>query len=211
MPIRALIIEDHPLALRGILTGLKNDPEIDIVAAVSGGGDPLRVARESQPDVIIFDVTTKPRSLDPIGTTRNLKRVCPEGNILALVGMDDAVLVRGLIHAGARGCLVKTEREVLALREKVHRLARGELIYPQEVLQRYFRPSNTTLTPREAEVLRLAAKGLTSSAIAERLRISNSTVRSHLSSVYAKLGIEGDETWNPRVVAINRARQLGLL
>lgn len=211
MSIQALIIEDHPLTLRGILTDLRKDPEIDIVAAVSGGGDPLRAARESQPDVIVFDVTTKPRSLDPIGTTRNLKRVCPEGNILALVGSDDAVLVRGLIHAGARGCLVKTGREVLALREKVHRLARGELIYPQEVLQRYFRPSNTTLTPREAEVLRLAAKGLTSSAIADRLAISNSTVRGHLSSVYAKLGIEGDETWNPRVVAINRARQLGLL
>jgi two-component system response regulator DesR len=211
MTIRALIIEDQPLALRGMLTSLKKDSGIDVVAAVSGGGDPLRVARKSQPDVIIFDVTSKPRSLDPIGTTRNLKRVCPEGNILALVGMDDAVLVRGLIHAGARGCLVKTEHEVLTLREKVRRLARGELIYPQEVLQRYFRPSDTSLTPREAEVLRLAAKGLTSSAIAERLGISNSTVRSHLSSVYAKFDIEGDETWNPRVVAINKARQMGLL
>jgi DNA-binding NarL/FixJ family response regulator len=211
MTIRALIIEDQPLALRGMLTNLKKDSGIDVVAAVSGGGDPLRAARKSQPDVIIFDVTTKPRSLDPIGTIRNLKRVCPEGNILALVGTDDAVLVRGLIHAGARGCLVKTEHDVLALREKVRRLARGELIYPQEVLQRYFCPAKTALTPREAEVLRLAAKGLTSSAIADSLGISNSTVRSHLSSVYAKFGIEGNETWNPRVVAINRARQLGLL
>jgi DNA-binding NarL/FixJ family response regulator len=60
-------------------------------------------------------------------------------------------------------------------------------------------------------VLRLAANGLTSSAIADELGISNSTVRSHLSAVYGKLGIAGDETWNARVLAVNRARRLGIL
>lgn len=211
MTIRALIIEDQPLALHGMLTALKKDSEIDVVAAVSGRGNPLAMVRESQPDVIIFDVTTTSRATDPTAMVSNLRRVCPEGSILVLVGADDAILVRGLIHAGARGCLVKTEHDVLALRRTVHRLARGDLIYPQEVLQRYFGPSQIALTSREAEVLHLAARGLTSGAIADKLGISKSTVRSHLSAVYGKLGIKGDETWNARVLAVNKARRLGIL
>jgi DNA-binding NarL/FixJ family response regulator len=107
--------------------------------------------------------------------------------------------------------MLKTEHDVLSLRQTVRRLHQGELIYPQEILQTYFDLSSPILTPRELEVLRLAARGMTSSAIGDELGISDSTVRNYLTSVYEKLGVSADGTWNARVLAINRARELGML
>jgi DNA-binding NarL/FixJ family response regulator len=211
MTIRVVLIEDHPLALRGMLATLAKDREIDIVGAATGEGNPLGLVREEKPDVIVFDVNTKLQGVDPVTMVVNLKRIWPSGRILVLMGPDENILLRGLIHAGARGCMLKTEHEVLQLRRTVHRLHEGELIYPQEILKTYFDLSSPILTPRELEVLRLAARGMTSSAIGEELGISDNTVRNYLSAVYEKLGVSGDSAWNARVLAINRARRLGLL
>lgn len=211
MTIRVVLIEDHPLALRGMLATLKKDPDIEVVAAATGDGDPLGVVREAGPDVIVFDVNTRLQGVDSVTMVVNLTRVCPTASILALVGPEEDALLRGLIQAGARGCLLKTEHHVLELRRTVRRLHRGELILPQEILKTYFALPNPVLTPRELEVLRLAARGMTSSAIGDELGISDNTVRNYLSSVYEKLGVSGDGTWNVRILAINRARRLGLV
>jgi len=211
MAIRVVLIEDHLLALQAMSAALKKEPDIEVVATTTGKDDPLRLARETRANVVILDAKVRMPGTDPVTMVVNLKRVCPAIEVLVLIGHDDDVLVSKLIDAGVRGCLFKTDEQTLSLGTIVRRLSKRELLFSQRILQTYFDPFKPILALRELSVLRLAAEGLTNGAIAEQLMLSDSTVRNYLFSIYAKLGISKKERWNPRVVAINKARKLGLL
>lgn len=205
------MIEDHLLVQEAVSTALKAHSDIEIVASDTGEADFLRLIRETRPDVVIFDVGVGMHDPDPVAAVEAIRRTSPRTEVLALVGRGDGLFVRGIIEAGARGCLLKDDEQILSLGAVVRRISRGERVYSQEAMEMYFDLSNVDLRPQELTILDLVADGLSNVAIAERLGISSSTVRNCLSAVYAKLGTSQEAGVNPRVDAINRARQLGLL
>ena len=211
MTIRVAVIEEHLLVLQALSAMLRAHPVIEVVAACTDGSDCLRLVKQARPDVVIFDFVSRTRKLDPVAAVDVLKRTCPGVEILALLDRDDGVSVRGIIEAGARGCLLRDDEHVLSLAEVACRIAAGERVYSQEVVERYFDLPDTALTPQELAMLRLASEGMSNNAIAERLVMASSTVRNRISSIYGKLGTSREAGVNPRVHAINKARQLGLL
>jgi DNA-binding NarL/FixJ family response regulator len=214
MAIRVVVIEGHLLALRCISAELDEIPDIQVVAALSGGvqvGDFLKLVQDKTPHLAILDLSLKAVCLDPFETIPALKERYPEVGIVALVGREDGILVRWLVSHKVMGCLFSDDEQIQSLGAVVHKVAEGKLAYSQEIVERYFHLSDLTLTPRELDVLYLAGEGMSNCAIADRLSISPVTIRNHLSNVYAKLGIPQDPRWSPRVCAIKMARELGVM
>jgi DNA-binding NarL/FixJ family response regulator len=211
MAIRIAVIGDHPLALQAMSAVLEGNPDVEVVAIDTSKADLLRLIRQTCPNVVLLDFSVKGRGCDPFTTVENLKRAYPIIRILAVICRDDGILIRGLVHTGVAGCLFNDDEQILDLGTVSCRIARGEQVYSQGMLEKYLDHPRFSLLPHEMAILRLAADGLSNSAIAERLMITHKTVRNNLSKVYAKLGTSHRTGMNPRVDAINRARQLGLL
>jgi DNA-binding NarL/FixJ family response regulator len=214
MAIRVIVIEGHLLALRGISAELDEIPDIQLVAALSGGmqvSDLMELVQNKNPHLAVLDLSLKVACLDPFEAVPALKERYPELDIVALVGREDVILIRWLVAHKVMGCLFSDDEQIESLGAVVHKVAEGKLAYSQEIVERYFHLSDLTLTPRELDVLYLAGEGLSNCEIANRLSISPVTVRNHLSNVYAKLGIPQDARWSPRVCAVKMARELGVL
>jgi DNA-binding NarL/FixJ family response regulator len=106
--------------------------------------------------------------------------------------------------------LLTDDLRTLSLGEVVRRMSQGNVVYSQQIMERYFQLSDLALTPRELDVLGMAAQGLSNGEIARQLCVSPVTVRNHLSNIYAKLDVPQEAGVNSRVYAINSARHLGL-
>lgn len=211
MAIRVVMIGDHLLVLQAVSAMLKGDPDITVVASDTGRGDLSRLVREARPDVVILDLSVRGNDLDPAATAETLKRGYPAVEILALIGRDDGVFVRGLVDAGVTWCLFNDDERLLSLGTVLRRVSRGERGYSQGIMEMYLDGPRAALTPNELAILRLAAEGLSNHAISKQLMIADKTVRNSLSAVYTKMDISRGNGVNSRVEAINRARELGLL
>jgi DNA-binding NarL/FixJ family response regulator len=211
MTVRVAVIGNHLLALQAVSAMLSGNPDIEVVTRDTDEANLLRVTRETRPDIAMVDFSVRARDLDPITTVEALKQACPTVEILALISHDDSASVRGIIDAGAHGCLFSDDEQLLALGTVLRRIARGERTYSRAVLEGYLNRSCCALAPHQLAVLRLAAEGLSNRTIAKRLTISPKTVQNHLCSIYAMLGISGKTGMNRRVDAINKARWLGLI
>jgi DNA-binding NarL/FixJ family response regulator len=211
MAIRIAVIGDHILLLQAMSAVLGGNPDIEVVATDTGKTGLLRLIRQTCPNVVLLDFSVRGRGFDPFMTVENLKRAYPIVRILAVICRDDGILIRGLVHTGVAGCLFNDDQQILDLGTVLCSIARGEQVYSQGMLEKYLDHPRFFLLSHELAILRLAAEGLSNSAIAERLMITDRTVRNNLSTVYKKLGTSQRTGMNPRVDAINRARQLGLL
>ena len=211
MAVRIALIGDHPLVLQAMSAVLEGKPDVEVVATDTSKADLFRLIRQTCPSVVILDFSVRGRGYDPVTTVENLKRAYPIIKILAVICRDDGILIRGLVHTGVAGCLFNDDQQILDLGTVLCRIARGEQVYSQGMLEKYLDHPRFFLLSHELAILRLAAEGLSNSAIAERLMITDKTVRNNLSTVYKKLGTSHRTGMNPRVDTINRARQLGLL
>jgi DNA-binding NarL/FixJ family response regulator len=185
-----------------------------VVAEASNGQEALEAVAEHRPDVAVLDIQMP--EMSGIEVTRRIKAHYPEVRVLILTAYDDDPYVFALLQAGAGGYVLKTasgEELVQAVRT-VHRGDSAlDPTVARKVVQRLAsgHPTPTSeevvegLTPRELEVLRLAARGLTNQAIGAELNISDRTVQGHLANVYAKLGV------STRTEAVLRAVKLGWL
>jgi DNA-binding NarL/FixJ family response regulator len=193
--IRVLLADDHPVVRAGIKTMLEKEPDLCVVGEIAEGERVEALTRQWRPNVLVLDVNMP--GLDPVPVTHRLKEQCPALNILVLTAYDDDAYVTGLLSAGATGYLLK-EEALDTLVTAIRAVARGESWLSQRVAGRLARravaPARAAeaepLTPREREVLRLLALGLSNDEIAAELFIAKRTVQNHVSSIYGKLGLD---------------------
>src|SRR3982074_2968277 len=189
--VRVLIVDDHSVVRRGLRMFLEDDPELEIVGEAADGEEGVRLARETRPDVVLMDLLLP--KLDGIGATEKIRQGLPDTQVIALTSVLEDTAVVDAVKAGAIGYLLKnTEGDELL--NAIHAAAEGQVRLSPEASARLVREirspeSPETLTGRETEVLRLVAEGKANKEIARRLGISEQTVKSHVHSLLAKLGM----------------------
>lgn len=191
--IRILLADDHSVVRRGFAMILTAQPEMEVVGEARNGREAVERAEKLQPDLVVMDVSMP--ELNGIEGTRRITELCPRTRILALSMHRDAVYVREILRAGARGYLVK-DADDDALLDAVRAVANGEgYLSPavaDAVLDDYRRHVTNPidlLTSREREVLQLIAEGKTNKEIAGILNLSVYTVEAHRGRIMEKLNL----------------------
>jgi DNA-binding NarL/FixJ family response regulator len=196
--IRVLVVDDHDLFRTGLATYLGAQPDIEVVGQASQGQSGIRLAGELRPDVVLVDLRMP--DIDGTEVTRAILRARPETRVVTLTVANDDATIASALQAGSHGFLVK-DSPIADVAAAVRAAASGsawlspraaEAILGQVRRQRTpdaQPPELSELTAREIEVLRLLARGLENTQIAEQLEISPSTAKNHVSSILTKLGL----------------------
>lgn len=186
-PIRIVIVDDHPIVRHGLSGVFADEPGIDVVGEADSGPSGVNVIAETEPDVVLMDLRMP--NGDGVPAIRELveNRTHGRPRVLVLTTYDTDRDIRSALDAGADGYLLKDAPRA-ELTRAVRDLAVGRpVLTPAALAVLVGREAEETLSSREVDVLRLVADGLTNKAIASRLRISESTVKTHLLHAYTKL------------------------
>lgn len=197
MSIRIVIAEDHALMRETICRGLEQKSDLVVVGEAEDGEQGLQLIGSLQPDVAILDIRMP--KLNGVEVVRQMKSISPETKALMLTAYDDDDYIIALMQAGASGYLLKTIR-TKELVDSIYRVYSGEIVLHPSIAVKiarfwaqkaaYSKPGTSDhLSPRELEILELAAKGLRNKAIAENLGISIRTVEGHFEKIFSKLGV----------------------
>jgi NarL family two-component system response regulator LiaR len=195
--IKVLIVDDHAIVRQGLRTFLELQKDIQVVGEAEDGREAVEQAGRHRPDVVLLDLVMP--HMDGIEATRQILERSPGSRVLILTSFGDDDKVFPAIRAGAQGYLLKdippTElvqavREAHAGKAQLHPDVARKLMAQVAAGEEKPRPGPDELTERELEVLRLIAQGLNNQHIARELTISEKTVKTHVSSILAKLGLE---------------------
>ena len=208
--IRVLVADDHAVVRAGIVALLSAEPGIEVVGEVVGeavdGEQAVELALALRPHLVVMDVRM-PRLTGDAATAR-IRQQADEVRVLVLTTYESDASILSAIEAGASGYLLKAAPadELIA---GVRSVAAGEVALSPaiaaQLVARVREPAPAVLTPRETEVLRLVAAGLSNRAIGERLFVGEATVKTHLLRAFEKLGV------NDRTRAVTLAMERGLL
>jgi two-component system, NarL family, response regulator LiaR len=207
MAIRVLITDDHGVVRQGLRMFLGLDPELEVVGEAANGAEALRMARELEPDVVLMDLLMP--VMDGIAATDAIRAEMPDVEVIALTSVLEDASVSDAVRAGAIGYLLKnTEADELGWAIKA--AADGQVQLAPEAAGRLMREvrapeSPESLTERETEVLKLLALGKANKQIASSLFIGEKTVKTHVSSILMKLGVQS------RTQAALHAVRIGLV
>jgi two-component system nitrate/nitrite response regulator NarL len=208
-PISVLVADDHPLFRAALVDIVKRRPELELVGEAADGRSALDQVRERKPDVTVLDIRMP--GLDGSQVLKAITRDLIPTRVLFLATSTDSQQVYQLIADGAAGYLDKGV-SIDEIGDGIVAIARGKTVLSKAVqdgvldqVRRRGANESPTLSPREAEVLRLIAGGLSAPQIAGRLYIEPSTVKSHSRSIYEKLGVSG------RAAAVAEGMRRGLL
>jgi DNA-binding NarL/FixJ family response regulator len=214
LAIRIVVADDHQVVRTGFAALLDTQPDFTVVGTACDGAQAVRIGRELRPDVVLMDVRMP--GMDGIEATRQLARSGASGpRILILTTFDLDEYVYDALRAGASGFLLK---DVTAERlfDAVRVIAAGEALLAPAITRRLIsefalmrpKPDDrpmAALTPREIQVLRLVAEGLSNQEIAVRLNVTEETVKTHVSRMLSKLGLRD------RTQAVVTAYESGLV
>jgi DNA-binding NarL/FixJ family response regulator len=211
--VRIIVADDQEVVRAGFAALLNTQPDFTVVATAADGAEAIAQCRQQRPDVVLMDVRMP--TMDGIEATRQLTGDASPPRILMLTTFDLDEHVYDALVAGASGFLLK-DMTAERLFDAVRVVASGEALLAPSVTRRLIgefarlRPRPATpqlneLTPREVDVLRLVAEGLTNAEIAARLVVSDETVKTHVSRLLRKLGLRD------RVQAVVAAYESGLV
>lgn len=192
--IRVALVDDHPLVRAGLAGLLGGLDDIDVVGQASDGADAVDLVRSTGPDVLLMDLSMP--GVDGIDATRAVRAEFAELPVLILTSSREGAQLRAALEAGATGYLVK-DAEPDEIATAVRRAAAGDSPIDPRMTRGLF-PAATDAAPpgetalvrgREAEVLRLVARGYANKQIATSLGIAERTVKVHLGSVFRRIGV----------------------
>lgn len=205
--IRIMLVDDHAVVRSGLSAFLSVNPDLELVGEAENGEQAVVRANALKPDVILMDLMMP--VMDGVTATMAIKKQNPAIQIIALTSFQEDELVQSALRAGAVGYLMKnvTARELAAA---IKSARDGKMTLSPEAAQALVRASQQAeetevLTDRKREVLRLMVDGLNNAEIAERLVVSLSTVKYHISNILMKLGVDN------RVAAVTMALQKKLV
>lgn len=211
MPIKVIVVDDHPVVRRGLVSVLNAQPDIQVVGEAEDGAVALDQVRRLRPEVVLMDLQMP--GMDGVEAIEKIRDDAPDTRIIILTTFEtDNYIFRG-VEAGASGYLLK-DASSEELIEAIRAVQRGESpVEPRvasKILERLSTgsmasPEQETLSAREFEVLQLLASGATNKEIAEKLFLTENTTKSHLRHIYDKLGVRG------RTQALLEASKRGLI
>jgi DNA-binding NarL/FixJ family response regulator len=212
--IRLMIVDDHALFREGLRALFLAIEDIELVGEATNGQQAADAVEEVQPDVVLMDIDMP--GMNGVQATRAILRKTPSTGIVMVTMLEDDASVFSAMRAGARGYVLKGAQPK-ELVETIRAVASGQALFGPAIATRIMRFFNEQgerfedslpgdsfqeLTPRELEVLELIAEGYKNSQIAEKLVISDKTVRNHITNIFSKLQVAD------RAQAIMKARQV---
>jgi NarL family two-component system response regulator YdfI len=211
-PLRVLVADDHLVVREGLRLILESESGFEVAGEAADGAEAVRLAEQLAPDVVLMDLRMP--GMGGLEAMTRIRASRPDAAIVVLTTFNEDDLMARALEAGARGYLLKDVTRA-ALLDAVRAAARGEMLLRPEVLARVLARARSTgpadpspggaLSEREREVLEGVAQGERNKEIAQRLGISERTVKAHLASAFNKLGVDS------RAGAVSVAMQRGLL
>jgi NarL family two-component system response regulator LiaR len=193
--IKVLLVDDHEMVRIGLAAVLDTEDDIEVVGEAGNGEEGIRLVQEYRPDVVLMDLVMD--GMDGIETTRRLLKIFPECKVIVLTSFLDDEKMYPVIEAGAFSYLLKTSRAT-EITAAIRAAVKGQSILESQVaskmMNRLRQPKTAAaheeLTEREMEVLCAIARGLSNQEIANDLFIGIKTVKSHVTNLLSKLGVE---------------------
>jgi two-component system NarL family response regulator len=187
MPIRILIVDDHPVVLAGLTSMLGTQAGIEVVGSACSGGEAIEMLRAKHADLVLLDLRMP--GMSGIDTLHALKRSKIGVRVIILTSFETDEDIYRAVQAGAQGYLLKDAPQSDML-DAIRAVDAGKRYFPRHIAARLAeRMMRTNLTAREIEVLNMLARGLTNKQIGCALEISDNTVRNHVNSIIEKLEV----------------------
>jgi DNA-binding NarL/FixJ family response regulator len=192
MSIRILLADDHSVVRQGLRMFLSLDPDFEVIGEAADGSEALKMARELQPDVVLMDMLMP--VMDGITATGHIRKELPDTEVIALTSVLEDGAVVGAIKAGAIGYLLKDTQQAELIRA-IKAAAAGQVQLAPQAAARLMREVRApdapqALTDRETDVIKLLAQGKANKEIAMELVIGEKTVKTHVSNILLKLGVQ---------------------
>jgi DNA-binding NarL/FixJ family response regulator len=190
---RIMIVDDHPMMLEALQLGIANEEDFVFAGSAANGIDAIDMAKEIKPDLIIMDLFLP--GMNGIAAMQKIQESMPGAVVLFLSSSFDEEDILAAVAAGAKGYLQKSQPRA-AIMHAIREVARGRKYFPPEIAGKladavyHHQNRLSMLTARETEVLSLLGEGLTYDRLAQRLSVSESTIRVHIHNMCSKLGLQ---------------------